>query len=65
MKEVRESNMITLANAVELASKVIKNVSGEAISNTVNGKLITNNEIKHAVAAKMQACFVANEGVKE
>lgn len=66
IKQITETNLNTLAHANELASKVIMAVAGEAVSTTVNGEIMTNNQIRNAVAAKMQACFVTGEGsVKE
>lgn len=62
MKDVAERNLTTLAHATELASKVIHKVAGEAVATTVEGQLFTNSEIKHAVVAKMQGCFVAKQG---
>lgn len=64
-EQVKETNLTTLAHAVELASKVIQKVAGEAIATTVNGEHMTSLDLKNAVTAKMQSCFPINEGVKE
>tara|TARA_B100000929_G_scaffold281326_1_gene260235 strand:+ start:2533 stop:2736 length:204 start_codon:yes stop_codon:yes gene_type:complete len=63
--QIAEANLTTLAHANELASKVIAKVAGEAVATTVNGEILTNNQIKHAVAAKMQACLITGEGGKK
>lgn len=55
-------NLNTLAQANELASKVIANVAGEAVSTTLNGEIVTNSQLKHAVAAKMQGCLLTGKG---
>lgn len=65
MNDIAETNLKTLSHANELASKVIARVAGEAVATTVNGEILTNNQIKHAVAAKMQACFIAGEREKK
>lgn len=65
LQEITETNLNTLAHANELASKVVAKVAGEAVATTVNGEILTNNQIKHAVAAKMQACFMTGEGGKK
>lgn len=65
MKEDVDSNLATLANATELASKVIHKVAGEAVATTVNGQRLTNGEVKHAVVAKMQGCFLTQGGVQK
>lgn len=62
MKNIVDTNLATLAHATELASKVITKVAGEAVATTVNGEILTHNQVRHAVAAKMQASFIAGEG---
>lgn len=62
MNEVADRNLATLAHATELASKVIHKVAGEAVATTINGQLVSNAEVKHAVVAKMQGCFIAKQG---
>ena len=57
VSDLVESNLETLAHAIELAAKVIGKVTGEAIATTVNGEILTHNQIKQAVAAKMQHGF--------
>lgn len=60
---VKDDNLIVLANAVELASKVIQNVAGEAVATTIDGKIVSPAELKNAIAAKMQSSFPIAEGV--
>jgi hypothetical protein len=61
--ELTNTNLKTLTHAVELAAKVISKVTGEAIATTVNGEILTHNQIKQAVAAKMQAGLQLSNGV--
>lgn len=61
-KDTFNTNLSTLANATELASKVIHNIAGEAVANTVDGVILTNNDVRHAVAAKLQANLTTNKG---
>lgn len=63
--EIQKVNLTTLAHANELATKVIHKVAGEAVSTTVNGRLMGKKEISHAVAAKMQSCLITGEGGKK
>lgn len=53
-KEIKETNLTTLAHANELASKVIMKVAGEEVATTVEGEILSSNQIRHAVAARMQ-----------
>lgn len=63
-QQIADVNLNTLAQANELASKVIARIAGEAVSTKVNGEVLKNTQIKHAVAAKMQACLMTGEGSK-
>lgn len=65
-QEITETNLTTLAHANELASKVITKVAGEEVATTINGEILSNNQLKHAVAAKMQSCLLTGNvgGVK-
>lgn len=65
MKDTQDTNLETLSHATELASKVITNVAGEAVANTVDGQLMSPTDIKHAVAAKMQASLTVGQGSAE
>ena len=62
MSKVIKHNLTTLANANELAVKIIMGVSGEAVANTVNGELLTTSDLRDAVAAKMQATLTKKFG---
>lgn len=64
-KDTFNCNLSTLANATELASKVIHSIAGEAISNTIDGKVATNNDVRRAVAAKLQGNFTTHKGGNE
>ena len=48
-------NTITLANALELGTSVLMRVAGDAIANTVDGKLQTPANLDRALAAKIQS----------
>lgn len=64
MNSLMKTNLQTLAHATELASRIIHEVAGEAIATTIDGKVVTNNQIRHAVAAKMQGCLIREGDVK-
>lgn len=50
-------NIISLANALELGTAVLMRVAGDAIANTVNGKLQAPANLDQALAAKIQTTF--------
>lgn len=56
------TNLATLANATELASKVIQRVAGEEIANTVDGRVMVSSDIKEAVVAKLQGSLLTGKG---
>jgi hypothetical protein len=58
-----EANLKTLANAIELAANVINSVTGEAISTTLNGEVLSSVQLKQAIVAKMQSNLQLGEGV--
>lgn len=62
MSKVKNTNLKTLSNGIELASKIIENISGNEIANTVNGEIMSGKEIQRAVAAKMQSVLMSNKG---
>lgn len=49
------SNVPLLANAVELGSRAIINVAGNAITNTVDGKPLTPAFLHASLAARVQS----------
>lgn len=63
-KETFQCNLATLANATELASKVIQRIAGEEIANTVDGKVLVAGELREAIAAKLQGCLLTSDGSK-
>lgn len=44
----------TLANAVELATKVVMQISGNAIANRIQGELVTPSSLQPTIVAKIQ-----------
>lgn len=65
-QELVDTNLTTLVQVTELVTKVIKSIAGDNISNTVQGQLFSSNDIRHAVAAKLQSNFmVVKKGVNK
>lgn len=60
MSEKNNASVVTLANAIDLASKVILRVAGDAISATINGERITPPILNATIAAKLQAKFAGH-----
>lgn len=61
-QEVMDDNLVVLCNATEFAAAIIKKVSGNAISNTVDGKLIDDQYLKSAVASKIHSKLIPYTG---
>jgi hypothetical protein len=61
-QEVMSDNVAVLGNAVEFAAAIIKKVSGNAISNTVDGNLVDDSYLKTAIASKMNSKLVPYMG---
>ena len=54
---------LTLANAVELGTKVISKLAGEDISNSIKGKTFEPDEIRSLLTAQMKSVFITrNKG---
>lgn len=65
-QEILETNLDTLSQATELVTKVVKNIAGEEISTTLKGEIFSSNDIRHAVAARLQSNFIlSNKGVSQ
>ena len=60
---VRSQNLVTIANAVELATSIIEKIGGDDISIVVDGKPMTPTEVASALAAKFRSTFIKNQGV--
>lgn len=63
MDTLLTQNVITLANAIELGASVVMQLAGNDIANTIEGKLVTPDELRDALAAKIQARFASRLGV--
>lgn len=59
-KNTQYQTELTLSNAVELATKVIRNIAGEDISTHIDGKLFSNQDIKNLITAEMKNVFISN-----
>lgn len=53
--EIAKSNIVPLANASELAAHVIKNISGNDISNSLNGSTVTLSTLRSLAMARFQS----------
>lgn len=57
-----QSNLPTLTNAVEAVAQVVERVAGNAISNTIGGRLATISVLQQATAARFQSLINAKLG---
>ena len=63
MNKVTEQNLTVLGNAIELSARLIMAVSGEAVSNTINGQKLPPATMKSAIAATIQRRLTKDQGV--
>lgn len=56
-KATNNESLVVVANAIDLASKVILRVAGGAIASTMNGERITPPILNATIAAKFQTKF--------
>ena len=64
MSTLTTQNTVVLANAIELGAAVVMQLAGNDIANSINGKTITPDELRDALASKIQGRFNAYLGVK-
>lgn len=58
MDKNTKTNLKTLSNATELASRVIERIAGNEIATTVDGELMTGKHVQRTVAAKLQSSLL-------
>lgn len=63
MNKQTAASLATLANAIELGAAVVLKVAGNAVANTVNGKLVSSDDLKSALAAQIQSSLTKQSGV--
>lgn len=63
MKNLVEQNTLVLSNAIELGAAVVMQIAGNDIANTIEGKLVTPDELRDALSAKIRSRFNAVLGV--
>lgn len=47
-------SLLTLGAGTDLAAKVIKNISGNDISNSINGEIVTLNDLRTLVQSRLK-----------
>lgn len=57
-KALQRSNVPLLANAIELGAQGILAVAGNAITNTVDGKPLTEAFLHSAISGRMQSLII-------
>ena len=63
MNKVIEQNVTVLANAVELSARLVMEVAGEAVSNSIGGERLAPATMKSAIAATLQRRLSKDQGV--
>ena len=58
MKNLVEQNTLVLANAIELGASIVMSIAGNDIANTIEGKLVTPDELRDALSAKLRSRFI-------
>lgn len=56
------TNGLVLSNATELAAGVIENIAGNAIATTLQGKLVSNVELRELIVARLQLTLTKKTG---
>jgi hypothetical protein len=59
-----EANLPVIVNAVELVSQVVAQVAGNAISNMIDGKIVTPTVLQGTVAARLQSILNSQTGAR-
>lgn len=60
---LQRANAPIIANAIELGAQALCNIAGNAISNAVDGKVVTLPFLHSALAARMQNLLSNNVSV--
>lgn len=60
-KGLQRSNVPLLANAIELGSQAILEIAGNAITNQVDGQLVSPAFLHSALAARVQSLVTINQ----
>lgn len=56
------TNAVVLANAIELSAGVIENIAGNAIATTIQGKVVSNTELRDLIAARLELVLSKKTG---
>ena len=57
MKPKSKDTVLALANAIELATGVVHEVSGQEVGTTINGQKATRDALARLCASRIQARF--------
>lgn len=60
--QARNENLAVLSNAVELGSRVILEIAGNEVSNSIDGEEITLSQLNNAMAARLKAALAPATG---
>jgi len=52
-----KANLAILANAVELGAQVVAEVAGNAVANSIDGKMVTPSSLHNAVASRIRSAL--------
>lgn len=62
LDQVRNQNLAVLANLTDLAAGIVMEVSGNEISNSLNGQLVSGAHLRELVIAKVRATMARQPG---
>ena len=63
--EATNETQTVLANAIDVASKVVLRIAGTTIGSTINGQQIDPAVLNATIAARMQTQFAKHMGVAQ
>lgn len=56
------TNLAVLANAVEVGAQVVAEVAGNAVANTIDGKMVTPSTLHNAIASRIHSALASKIG---
>lgn len=63
--EATNETQTVLANAIDVASKVVTRIAGTTIGSSINGQQIEPSLLNATIAARLQAQFAKHMGVAQ
>lgn len=56
--QAEHNNRVTLANAVELSSGVVREIAGDEIADGIDGDILSNRELTNVLSSKILSYLI-------